>query len=327
MSEPTGTMSGPAPFRRLVSFGTVVVDVVAYVDELPPRGADLLARRGLIDAGGARNVLAAAARQGLSTAYAGLTGAGPMGDVARAALATDGIEVLQPPYPGCDTGVCLALVEPDGERTFVTIPGAEGRLDRAAVRGISLGAKDAVHVSGYTLQHAPNRDAVLDLLGSLDAGITLFYDPGPLGHELDAEARGRVARRCTWWSGNAAEARAATGRGDAASAADSLAASMPGAGIVVRDGARGCLVVFPGESVVLVPGFAAHAVDTSGAGDTHLGAFIAAIGRGLGPLDAARRANAAAALAVGRTGPAAAPTARELDEFLGSNARQGAIDD
>lgn len=320
MTGPAGTTAGTERFRRLVSFGTVVVDIVAYVDALPPRGADLLARRGLIDAGGARNVLAAAARQGLSAAYAGLTGAGPMGDVARAALAAGGIEVLQPPHPGCDTGVCLALVEPDGERTFVTIVGAEGRLGRAAVRAIALGAEDAVHVSGYTLQHEPNREAVLDLLGDLDAGTAVFYDPGPLGHELDAETRDRVARRCTWWSGNSTEARAATGCDDTESAADSLAGSMPGTGIVVREGARGCLVRIPGESVARVPGFAAHAVDTSGAGDTHLGVFIAAIARGFGPLDAARRANAAAGLSVGRPGPAAAPTADELDEFLRSNA-------
>jgi hypothetical protein len=44
--------------------------------------------------------------------------------------------------------------------------------------------------------------------------------------------------------------------------------------------------------------------------------FIAALAAGLPPAAAARRANAAAALAVTRNGPATAPDRAELDEFL-----------
>ena len=65
-----------------------------------------------------------------------------------------------------------------------------------------------------------------------------------------------------------------------------------------------------------MPGFPVDAVDTNGAGDTHAGVFIAALAHGADPLEAARRANAAAALSVTRPGPATAPTAAELAEFL-----------
>jgi len=48
-------------------------------------------------------------------------------------------------------------------------------------------------------------------------------------------------------------------------------------------------------------------VDTGGAGDTHVGAFVAALARGTAPAEAARWANAAAARCVAVRGPAHCP--------------------
>ena len=67
-----------------------------------------------------------------------------------------------------------------------------------------------------------------------------------------------------------------------------------------------------------VTGFPVDAIDTSGAGDTHTGTFIAALAHGSGAADAARTANAAAAMSVTRRGPATAPTVAELATFLAS---------
>ena len=65
-----------------------------------------------------------------------------------------------------------------------------------------------------------------------------------------------------------------------------------------------------------IPAPTVRAVDTTGAGDAHAGVFLAALADGLSPADAARRANAAAALAVTRPGPATSPTRAELDAWL-----------
>ena len=127
-------MTGPAVVPpasgqgRLVHLGNVVIDVVLTVPWLPERGGDVLASATTSTPGGGFNVMAAAARQGLPVAYAGARGTGPFAELAAAALAAEGIEVLQPPKPGLDTGVVISLVEAGGERTFVTGPGAEARL-------------------------------------------------------------------------------------------------------------------------------------------------------------------------------------------------------
>ena len=57
-----------------------------------------------------------------------------------------------------------------------------------------------------------------------------------------------------------------------------------------------------------VPAPVVEAVDTTGAGDTHAGVFIAGLADGLSPARAAARANAAAAFSVTRPGPATSPT-------------------
>jgi spermidine/putrescine transport system substrate-binding protein len=57
-------------------------------------------------------------------------------------------------------------------------------------------------------------------------------------------------------------------------------------------------------------------VDSTGAGDTHTGVFIASLAQGLDPIAAMRRANAAAAISVTRRGPATAPDRAELELFL-----------
>ena len=68
--------------------------------------------------------------------------------------------------------------------------------------------------------------------------------------------------------------------------------------------------------LVHIPAPTVTAVDTTGAGDAHAGVFLAALADGLPPADAARRANAAAALAVTRPGPATSPSRAELDAWL-----------
>jgi sugar/nucleoside kinase (ribokinase family) len=307
---------------RLLHLGTVVADVVLGVPALPPRGGDVLATAATITAGGGFNVLAAAARQGMPAAYGGAHGTGPQADLARAALAAEGIAVLLPPTPGLDTGFVITLVEPSGERTFVTSPGAEARLTLAALAAVTARPQDTVYLSGYALAHEANRAALLGWLPGLTAAARLVFDPGPLGARVPADALGQVEGRADWWAGNAAEATARTGEATPETAARALARRTGRAGVLVRTGQDGCLLAGPGAGqpgVIRVPGFPAAAVDTTGAGDTHTGVFVAALAAGAAPPAAARRANAAAAISVTRPGPATAPTAAELARFLAAS--------
>jgi sugar/nucleoside kinase (ribokinase family) len=317
-----------ADIRRLLHLGNVVVDLVLNVPHWPQHGADVLADAALVTPGGGFNVMAAAARQGLPVAYAGAHGTGPFADLARAGLAREGIEVLQPPKDDLDTGVVVVLVDAAGERTFVTSPGAEAQLTADDLAAVRAGPGDAVYLSGYGLAHASNRPALLDWLARLDDPAALpgparpvFFDPGPLADTIPPGALAAVLRRADWLTCNIREAALLTGADEPAAAARLLAGRQAGRGVIVRTGPAGCLLAFAGRGPITVAGFPVTALDSNGAGDTHAGTFIAALAAGAAPPEAARIANAAAAVSVTRPGPATAPQAAELARFLARQPR------
>jgi sugar/nucleoside kinase (ribokinase family) len=301
---------------RLVHTGNVIIDVVMYLPRLPETGGDVLATGSQITAGGGLNVMVSATRQGLPVAYAGMHGTGPFGDLARGQVAEAGIEVMQPPFPDADTGFNVAMVDQTGERTFATSPGAEARLGPADLARIALRPGDVVYVSGYSLAYPSNGPALAAWLPTLGPEITVLVDPGPLVAEIPQPVLSSALDRADWWSCNEREARLLTGIDEPTAAAVALANRTGRAGVLVRTGPDGAVVVHGDRRSVTVPAFPLPVVDTNGAGDAHVGAFVAALGRGLDPLGAVRRANAAAALAVTRRGPTTAPTVAEVDALL-----------
>lgn len=311
--------------RRLVFAGEALVDIVMRVPALPARGGDLLATSAEVTAGGGFNVMAAAARQGLPVLYAGGHGSGPWGDVIRASLAAEGIAVLRPADQDRDTGFDVALVEPDGERTFVTRLGAEMVRGPRGWDVVPAGPGDAVYVSGYGLAAGETGPALSAWAAALPPGALLFVDPGPLAAQIPAAVLDPVLARCDWLSCNEREAAllAATRltRTDPPASpcgpADAARRLLARVNVIVRAGVAGCYLARRGSAgPVHVPAPRVAAVDTTGAGDAHSGVFLAALASGLSPLAAAARANAAAAFAVTRQGPATAPTRDELDAWL-----------
>lgn len=304
---------------RLVSTGNVIVDVVLVVDRLPEPGGDVIASSSTLTPGGGYNALVAARRDGMPVLFAGQYGTGPFGDLVRRALAEAGVEVAQDGLADVDSGCCVVLVDASTERTLVTSVGAEGRLRRADLDRVPVAPDDTVLVSGYSLAHPGQADLLPGWLAALPPATRVLTDPSPLVGELDPDALSRVLARTDVLSANAREAMVMTGAATPAGAAGALVARVrEGGHVVVRDGAAGCWLAGPrlGGPPLLVPGFAVHAVDSNGAGDAHAGVLAAALGRGSDLIDAARRANAAAALAVTRRGPATAPGAAEIDAFL-----------
>ena len=303
--------------RRLVLVGSVLVDILMYVDRLPERGGDLVARRALLTSGGGFNVLAGAARLGMPAAFAGHVGDGPMGTQVMSDLAAAGILLLLPRAIGEDTGFDIGLVEPDAERTFVTAPGAEARLRLADLNAISLLPGDAVYVSGYELSYPISGAALEEWIPTLASQYLLVIDPGPLIAEIPGERLARVLGRTDIVSLSARELSFLTDTTNLPDAARSLVPRLaPGGWVVARAGALGCWVASDTQPPQYLPARPARAVDTTGAGDTHVATLLTRLAAGDDMPTAARVANVAASISVERSGPATGPTARELEETL-----------
>jgi sugar/nucleoside kinase (ribokinase family) len=96
-------------------------------------------------------------------------------------------------------------------------------------------------------------------------------------------------------------------------AARSLIGRLASGGYVVaRVGAQGCWLVSETLAPSHFPGRPVQAVDTTGAGDTHVAALLARLAAGDEIQTAAMFANVAAALSVERVGPATCPTIKEV---------------
>jgi sugar/nucleoside kinase (ribokinase family) len=301
---------------RLLHSGQVIVDLVMSLDTLPATGGDVLANSASFEAGGGFNVMAAARRNGLPVVYLGRHGTGRFGDLARAAMQAEGIEMALAASDDKDTGLCVSLTEATTERTFISHIGAEGDLLAQDLANAVPHADDYVYVSGYSLLLEGKAQALLDWLLALPRQITVVFDPGPLVKAPDSALMVALLPRIDIWTSNGPEALAFTGAIDLAGALLKLNEHLPADTLlVVRDGPNGCWVSRNGEAEH-VPGFKVKAVDSNGAGDAHAGVFVAGLANGLAPAVAARRANAAAALAVTRWGPATSPGAAEVDALL-----------
>ena len=306
-------MTGTGP--RLVVVDSVVVDVVLELDALPERGSDTYVRASSTYAGGAFNVLAAASRLGLRCLYAGAHGTGPFATIALDALGRERVEVALAANRDGDTGFVVAIVDADGERTFLTSNGAESRLTTEQLRSVALRDDDIVYFSGYVLLHESNEPALLELVHRLPDAARLIFDPGPLVADIADSSLAAVFARADWISCNAREATLLAQVDDACAAATTLNERVARGGAIVRTGGAGC-VVATNDGTEVVAGFSVSAVDSNGAGDCHVGAFVAFTSEGKSHGEALRLANAAAAWSVTKRGPATGPTRDELKGFL-----------
>jgi sugar/nucleoside kinase (ribokinase family) len=309
----------PLPrIRRLVGLTSILVDVAVTVPGLPPRGGDVVAKPTSRAPGGGINALAAAARLDMPVVYAGAHGTGVNGQAVREALAAEHIGVISRPDPVDDTGWCLAMVEPDGERTFVTVPGAEAALGLGDLRALQaqLTSTDALYVSGYDLAYEGSGHALATWLAPLlphdEGGPYVVLDPGPLVADIPVDRLRAALSRTDLVSASAPELGAIEALAPGAVNPSAVVLRRYGPAPVelrwddVSTGTRQTLVV----PTTPPPG---RVVDTNGAGDTHLGALLAALAADGDWTTAIGIANQAAAWSLTRRGAATGPTSAELD--------------
>ena len=294
----------------LIQLSGVIVDLIYRVDAVPRPGQEALVSGFTATTGGGLNAMVAARRSGMEVAYGGRIGTGPFGDLVARDIAAHGISIVGTRAPSHDQGCCTVLIDDAGERTFIAGDGAEGKDAPADLDALPLERFGWSLLSGYSLYHAGAREAFAGLLESGRSIPNLVFDPSPLAGEIPEKLMQAALNRAHWVSCNDTEARAITGEADPERAARILAKSASG-GAVLRLGADGCLLA-QGGSLHHHSAFRVDAIDTNGAGDAHVGSFIAALSRGLTPAQAAEYANVAAALSTTVHGPATAPSRAEV---------------
>ena len=288
-------------FKRLVSLGSALLDVSMRIPALPDKGGDAFADVGFSMIGGGHNTDSAAARLGMSVVHVGSIGTGLSSEQYLAEAAKEGISFEGRVLEGKDLGICVTLFEPDGERTFITHAGAEHELSLDFLKSLKLGPTDAVYLTGYELFHPGSGKPLRHwLLSSPLNGAALFFDPTAVVDQLDAELLEWMRREAFVITTNEWEFEKFRPR------------STDRAIFVRRIGAKGCEMYEAAELRHKADGVAVEVVDTTGAGDVHTGALIAALGSGKNWPDSMAIANQAAAYCVTKFGGPTGPTLAEL---------------
>jgi sugar/nucleoside kinase (ribokinase family) len=303
---------------RLFCLDTVMIDIVLRITQVPDSGSDVLASEHLTTTGGGYNAMSAAARQGVAAVYAGRLGRGPFSSIARTSLARDDVTEPLDADESRDAGFCVALIDDGGERTFITSAGAEGSLRSSDLSSLDIRSGDYLLVSGYNVMYDGSAEIVLEWLAGLDDGVDVAFDPSNRVMDIPGENLQRVLERADWTLCNETEASLLTGEDALVDSVIALAERTGRKGVVVRHGVSGCTVLVKGGEPEHVAGFEVDVVDTNGAGDTHSGVFLAELARGTTVLEAARRGNAAAAVAISVLGPASCPERDVVTDMIRS---------
>ena len=258
--------------------------------------------------GDAANESLVLARLGHAPALISVVGDDAPGDYALRTLARAGVDVGRVVREdGLDTGINVVLIGEDGERRFIT--SRTGSLRRLglnhilpALKGPGLeGAKVACLASLFVspMLTLPDTARLFDALKA--QGFTLCADTTRRKNgETLADAADALSR-LDYFFPNLEEAALLTGETDPDAVADALLACGVGH-VALKLGGKGCLLKSRTERHIVpaVPGV--RCVDTTGAGDTFAGAFIAALLEGRSFVDCGRFANSAASLCVETVG-------------------------
>jgi ribokinase len=310
------------PIRSGVTvLGSANFDVALRISEMPKAGETVLAAPRLSGPGGkGLNQAVAAARAGASTRFIGAVGADPEGAELLAVLATEGIEALVRTTSG-RTGLAVVMVDASGENVIVVDPGANAEL--VGVWPSELAAITAADV--LLMQLEIPLPTVADAAGvARAAGTTVVLNAAPQA-PLDERLCGSIDLLLV----NEGEARALAadalagrpandprGPADAVDRdLDRLLERVPA--VLVTLGPRGALYRNRAGARHYEPGRPVTVVDTTAAGDSFAGYLAAALAEGNPVPAAVARANAAAAVAVGRQGAVAAvPRRADVDALV-----------
>lgn len=265
--------------KNALVIGSSCVDVVIRIDHLPRTEENLHPDSQRFMIGGcAYNVANILGRAGANMTFVtpvglrGVFGGFVKKELDRLGFA-DYVEL-----PEEENGCCYCFVEKSGERTFMSIHGAEYTFDSAWMEPYQGKKFDFGYVCGLEIEERTGEKLVSYLEGAPIG--TLFYAPGPRGAGIKKELTDRIFALHPVLHLNVGEAKALSGETETEKALAALYART-GNTVIATDGAAG-VHYYDETGMHTVAGERAEkVVDTIGAGDSHIGATLLGLCRGM----------------------------------------------
>jgi len=296
--------------------GSLNMDLFVETPTLPRPGETVIGTRFRQSCGGkGANQAVTIARLGARVALIGAVGDDAFGtDLARSVAASGVNTAAIVRRIGVASGVALIVVDAKGQNLITVAPGANATLSPDDLRPHRATIQSSKALLAPLETPLATVQAAFQIARSV--GVPTFLNPAPA-----CPLPPVLAANCDWLMPNETEASRLTGLPvkDAASAAAAscfIRTEIGVPNVLITLGAQGAWLdgrEFSGH----VAAFRVRAIDTVGAGDTFIGAFVTRLTEGANPEQAARFASAAAAVAVKRRGAQESiPQREEVEEFL-----------
>ncbi|MSR82983.1 MAG: ribokinase [Candidatus Latescibacteria bacterium] len=276
----------------ILNFGSLNIDHVYQVEHIVRPGETLPSTSYQVFAGGkGANQSAALGQAGAKVFHAGRVG--PEGHWLVDKLAGLGVDMRFTLGDEAPTGHALIQVDREGNNAIVLFAGCNTRISEAQidqtleefVRGDILLLQNEINNLPQLMQQAKAR------------GMMICFNPAPFTGEVPGYPLELVDILVV----NEGEGSGLSGAQEPRAILEALVKRYPQVKIVLTLGEHGVLYSSPQECFHL-PAEQVRAVDTTAAGDTFIGYFLAGLAAGVSARQAMERATRAAALCVTRAG-------------------------
>ena len=292
---------------KIVNFGSCNIDHVYKLEHIVVAGETVHSREAETFPGGkGLNQSIATARAGAKVYHAGCIGND--GELLQNVLSGSGVDLRYLKIVDCACGHAVIQVDDRGENAIFIFTGANGCFSIPYIdstldnfeRGDILLLQNEINNNDYIIERASEK------------GMFIILNPSPINDAIKNIDLNKIS--CLVM--NEIEGEALSGQKQPSKIISYFQKNYPGMKTVLTLGDKGCFY-YDGEQTIYQSAYDVDVVDSTAAGDTFTGYFVAALSMGLPSRKIIERSCAAAAIAVSRAGAAPSiPTKDEVDEIL-----------
>lgn len=289
--------------KKILNFGSLNLDYVYAVEHFVAPGETISSNRMDVNCGGkGLNQSIALAKAGAKISHAGKIGSD--GGRLKALLESYGVDTAYLKESDGPNGHAIIQVDKDGQNCILLFPGSNRRIEKAEVdacladfgKGDYLLLQNEINLIPYIMEKA------------FENGLEIVFNPSPITEDILTFPLNKVSLFIL----NEIEGKALSGEDEPEKILHVLHEKYPAAKILLTLGEEGSFY-FDGEKKIFQNIYKVKAVDTTAAGDTTTGYFLAGLAAGDEPAIALDRAARASSITVTRHGAAESiPTREEL---------------
>ena len=303
----------------ILTVGSINQDIVLNTDEIPAPGETVMALDTECNAGGkGANQAVACSLCGSDVVMLGCVGNDAAGEFLLASMKNSNVDISKIKKENCKTSTAYICVSEKGENSIIV----DSKANKCVGSSYLLSQEQQFEKAEYCILQREIPDESIHLAMQLcrKYNVKTVWNPSPVKGIHCEDLQGLYVL-----VPNEHEAQVLCGKPvDQMRDRDwiEFLDHYQIANLVLTLGSRGCMLVDINRNVEWIDAFPCTVVDTTGAGDTFLGALVARLAEGSSLTEAARFANAAGSLQCSRPGAQKAmPGRTEIENLLNNSNR------